>query len=182
MTKVLNVIVCGAGPASDVHKLVSAAQANGWDVQLISTPAGLDFIDVYAMEQLTGHPVRSEYRKPGEQRSQKADALIIAPATYNTVNKLAFGASDTYALGVAAEMIGLGLPVAVMPFVNKALASRQPWKNSVDSLRAEGVTVLVGELGVEPHEPGTGSDLVPTYPWPEALAVIEGSVALTEGG
>lgn len=173
MTRRLNVIVCGAGPASDVHKLISAAHARSWDVQLIATPSGLGFIDVDDLEQLTGHPVRSEYRNPGEPRSPKGDALIIAPATYNTVNKLAIGASDTYALGVAAEMIGLGLPVVVMPFINKALASRQPWKHAVDSLQAEGVAVLTGTPGVEPHEPGTGDELVPTYPWTAALDAID---------
>ncbi len=47
-------------------------------------PAALDFFDALAIEAQTGRPVRSQYRKPGEPRSEKADAIIVAPATYNT--------------------------------------------------------------------------------------------------
>lgn len=65
--------------------------------------------------------------------------MVIAPATYNTINKRAAGISDTYALGIAAEAIGLGLNVVVLPFVTSALAHREPFKRSVDGLRSERV-------------------------------------------
>ena len=58
----LSVIVCGAGPASDVGKLVKLAQQRGWSVQLIATPAALAFLDVAALEALAGSAVRSAYR------------------------------------------------------------------------------------------------------------------------
>ncbi|MBA9004476.1 phosphopantothenoylcysteine synthetase/decarboxylase [Actinomadura cellulosilytica] len=121
--RVLYVIVCAAGPAGDVGKLVTLAHQRGWDVQIIATPAALDFIDTAALEAQTGHPVRSDYRKPGEPRSPKADAIIVAPATYNTINKWANGIADTYALGILAEAPNLGIPVVVLPFVNTALVS-----------------------------------------------------------
>lgn len=124
-TRLLSVVVCGAGPASHVERLVIAAQGRGWSVQVIATPAGLEFIDTGSLATLTGSPVRSQYRQPGEPRSAPADAFVVAPATYNTINKLAGGISDTYALGVLAEAIGLGLPVVVMPFVNTAALQTQ---------------------------------------------------------
>jgi len=172
-TRVLTHIVCGAGPATDAGKLVKLAQERGWTVQLVATPAALDFIDVPALETLTGSPVRSQYRKPGEPRSRPADAIIVAPATYNTINKWANGISDTYALGVLAETLGLNVPIAVLPFVNSALSSRLPFRRSVGSLRAEGVLILHGHKGIEPHEPHTGSSLISTYPWHLALNQIE---------
>jgi len=52
------------------------------------------------------------------------DAILVAPATYNTINKWAQGISDTYALGVLAETTGMDVPTVVLPFVNAALASR----------------------------------------------------------
>ncbi|MQA97015.1 MAG: hypothetical protein GEV11_21080 [Streptosporangiales bacterium] len=67
----------------------------------------------------------------GQQpRSPRADAVIVAPATYNTVNKWASGISDTYALGILAEAPGLGIPVVVWPFVNAALAGRRAFQRS----------------------------------------------------
>lgn len=169
MSRCLYVVVCGAGPAGDVDRLIREAQKRGWTVQLISTPAGLDFIDVEALEQLTGNVVRSGYRKPGQPRSAPADAIVVAPATYNTINKLAAGISDTYALGVVGEAIGLGLPVVVLPFVNSALADRRPFQRSVDSLRAEGVKLLIGPGEWEPHEPHTGGEHFESFPWADAL-------------
>ena len=66
MTRVLYVIACAAPPAQDVGQLVRLAQAGGWDVCVLATPSGRKFTDVAALEQLTGHPVRSEYKNPGE--------------------------------------------------------------------------------------------------------------------
>ena len=66
--QVVIVVVCGAGPAPEVDKLVRAAQARGWTVGVIATPAALDFIDTEKLESLTGLPVRSEYRLAGEPR------------------------------------------------------------------------------------------------------------------
>jgi len=79
--RVLTVIVCGAGPASEAGQLIKLAQEDDWTVHVVATPAALDFLDVPAIEALTGGPVRSQYRKPGEPRSRPADAIIVAPAT-----------------------------------------------------------------------------------------------------
>jgi phosphopantothenoylcysteine synthetase/decarboxylase len=161
--RVLTVIVCGAGPASEVGQLVKLAQQHDWTVQVVATPAALDFLDVPAIEALTDSPVRSRYRKPGEPRSRPSDAIIVAPATYNTINKWAQGISDTYALGILAETTALGVPIVVLPFVNSALAARAPFRRSVEELRHEGVHILLGPGGFEPHEPHTGGELIASY-------------------
>lgn len=169
----LKIVVCGAGPAGNVGQLVELAQVSGWDVELVATPPALDFLDLEELERLTGHEVRSQYSKPGQPRSLIADALVVAPATYNTVNKLALGISDTYALGVLAEGIGKGIPTVILPFVNSALASRTPFQESVASLRNEGVTVLLGWGMFEPHPPGTGGEHEADYPWKLTLESLE---------
>ncbi|XVQ86786.1 hypothetical protein ACQP2K_05000 [Microbispora siamensis] len=51
--KVLYVIVCTAGPAGDVGKLVALAHDDGWIVQIVATPNALGFIDVPALETST---------------------------------------------------------------------------------------------------------------------------------
>jgi phosphopantothenoylcysteine synthetase/decarboxylase len=170
--RVVTVVVCGAGPASEVGELVKLAQERGWTVGIIATPAALGFLDVAALEELTGSPVRSEYRAPGEARTRilpKASAMVVAPATYNTVCKLALGISDTYALGTLAEAVGCGVPVAVLPFVNTALAARKPFAQAVESLRDEGVRVVFGPGQWVPHSPGTGGERIASFPWAAAL-------------
>lgn len=171
--RVLSVIVCGAGPASEVGRLVKLAQQRGWGVQVIATPAALAFLDAGALEALAGSPVRSAYRSPDEPRSLKADAVIVAPATYNTINKCAQGISDTYALGLLAEAVSFPIPVVVVPFVNTALAGRLPFRRSVGQLRDEGVRVLLGPGEIEPHPPGTGGQQLDSFPWQLALDEAE---------
>ncbi|WP_203831366.1 flavoprotein [Actinoplanes palleronii] len=171
-SRVLYIIVCAAGPAGEVGTLVDLAQAAGWQVQIVATPSALAFIDVAALEERTGRVVRSRYRDPSEPRSRRADAIIVAPATFNTINKFAQGTADTYALGLLAEAPGLGIPVVVLPFVNSALASRVPFARSVEQLRAEGVRVIFGPGEVEPHEPGAAGERLGVYPWHLALERI----------
>ncbi|WP_182881677.1 flavoprotein [Microbispora sp. H10949] len=170
--KVLYIIVCAAGPAGDVGKLVTMAQDDGWTVQIVATPNALDFIDVPALEKQTGRPIRSQYRKPGDPKPPRADAIIVAPATYNTINKFAQGIADTYALGLLAEAPGLGIPVVVLPFVNSALAAREPFRRNVVQLRAEGIRVLLGSNQFEPHDPGEGSEHAAAFPWQLALGEL----------
>ena len=172
-SRVLSIIVCAAGPATAIGSLITLAQERGWTVRVIATPAALDFFDEAAVEQQTGSPVKSQYSKPGAPRSSIPDAIVVAPATYNTINKWAQGISDTYALGVLAETTGLDTPIVVLPFVNSALAGRAPFRRSVESLRGEGVRILLGPGEFEPHPPRTGGSLVSTYPWHLALDEAE---------
>ncbi|MEM9611333.1 MAG: flavoprotein [Actinomycetota bacterium] len=167
----LKVIACGAAPAADVGRLVDLALAADWEVEVVPTPSGLDFIDVAALEGRTGVAVRTRHTEPDRPTSRQADAFIVAPATFNTVNKLALGISDTYALHMLATAVGRGLPVAVLPFVNTALAGRAPFRSSVEQLRAEGVSVLLGPGGYEPHEPGVGAGH-DGFPWAAALDAV----------
>jgi phosphopantothenoylcysteine synthetase/decarboxylase len=177
---VLSIVVCGAGPAVEIATFVKLANDRGWIVQVIATPAALDFFDPAEIEALTGSPIRSRYSAPGSPRSRIPDAIAVAPATYNTINKWALGISDTYALGVLAEQTGLGVPIVVLPFVNAALASRVPFQQSVKSLRAEGVSILLGPGAIEPHQPHTGGSLIATYPWHLALDEVDGMVGTAD--
>ncbi len=170
--RVLYVIVCAAGPAPQVDRLVALAQTRGWDVCLIATPAAVPFLDVPALEKQTGHPVKSHYRQPGEPRSNstpRADAIIVAPATYNTINKWAAGTSDNYALGILAEAFGLHIPVVVLPFVNSALAAHFAFQRSVSELRKAGAQILMGQGTWQPHAPHTGGQHIDEFPWHLAL-------------
>jgi phosphopantothenoylcysteine synthetase/decarboxylase len=169
--RILYVVVCAGGQAPKVDRLVIVAQSVGWDVHLFATPAALDFIDVIGLESLTGHPVRSDYRDSDQPRGSipHADAIIVAPTTYNTINKLAAGVADNYVLALLAECIGIGIPMVILPYINRALANRAPLQVAVAGLRREGVRVLLGPGEFEPHPTGlTGSQIGP-LPWQLAL-------------
>jgi len=171
--RLLSVVVCAAGPATAISTCITLAQQRGWTVQVIATPAALEFFDQAAVAKQAGRPVKSRYSKPGASRSLLPDAIMVAPATFNTINKWAQGISDTYALGVLAETTGLDIPIVVLPFVNSALASCAPFCRSVQSLRGEGVRILLGDGGFEPHPPRSGGSLLESYPWHLALNEVD---------
>jgi phosphopantothenoylcysteine synthetase/decarboxylase len=157
---VLYVIACGARPAGDLAPFVRFAQVQGWDVGVIVTPDGAKFADTGHLAALTGHPVRMHYKQPDEPDVlPPADAMVIAPATFNTLNKLAAGITDTLALGLVSEAVGLGLPVIAAAWAGAALAGHPAFQRSIAALRAWGITVL--------HEPGPGER---AFPWDELRA------------
>jgi hypothetical protein len=125
---VLYIIACGGRPAGDLPGFVRYARDHGWDVCVIATPSGMKFLDPDALAAATGHPVRSDYKRPDEPDVlPPPDAFVVAPATFNTVNKLAAGISDTLALGLLNEAVGTGLPIIAAPFPNQMLA-RHPFR------------------------------------------------------
>ena len=68
--------------------------------------------------------------------------LLVAPCSFNSLNKLAHGIADNLALSVAAEAIGRGTPVLVAISVNPPLWRHPQSSDSVATLRAWGVTVI----------------------------------------
>lgn len=170
---VLYLMICGAGPASHVGRMIQLAQADDWDVWCIATPAAVEhFLDLSALERQTGHIVRTGHQRTGQPALPKADAVIVAPATYNTINKWAHGIADTYVLTQLAELTGMDVPIVVLPFVNTALANNRVLQRSITELRQAGITVLFGQDEFEPHPPRTGGKAMERYPWKLALAAI----------
>lgn len=142
---VLYVIACAASSATLVPNLVMEAQAKEWKVCVITTPQGTKFLDISLLERLTGYPVRSEYKRPEEPDVlPRADAIVVFPATFNTMNKWALGISDTLALGLLCEYTGLKMPVVAVPCFRTGggLDGHPAFFRSLKMLRDYGVRVL----------------------------------------
>lgn len=175
---VLYAIACGSPLARRVGRLVELAQADGWDVCVVVTPDGSKFVDLGELARQTGHPVRSRYKNPGEADVLPApDAMIVAPATVNTINKWTAGIADTLALGLLVEAIGKGLPLVAMPFTNVAMADHPAFRENLDRLRRWGVTVLFGDDVMPLHPPGTGERYVDRFPWHLGIESLRAAVA-----
>jgi hypothetical protein len=167
MRRTLYLFACGAGPAAELADLARMAVADGWDVYVGATPAGWDLLDVAGVAGATGHAPRHDYsgRTSGWPA---ADGIIVAPATLNTVGKLAAGIADSWVLSVLTECLGLGVPIVVAPNVNPALGRHPRFAQNVRDLRSWGVTVL---WEPEPDPP------VWMAPWPAMLRELGARVA-----
>jgi phosphopantothenoylcysteine synthetase/decarboxylase len=164
---VLYVIGCGGRPAGELPAFAEHAQQQGWIVCVVSTPSGTKFLDSERLAALSGYPVRSQYKRPEEPDVlPPADAIVVAPATFNTINKWVHGSSDTLALGLLNEAVGLGLPIVAVPWPNAALARHPVFNRSVAELREWGVTVLLDPERL-PTPDSMGQQNEATFPWDE---------------
>jgi hypothetical protein len=165
MSGVLYIVAGGAEPVVRVSVLLTAAQRRGWDTCLVLTPTAARWLadDLAGLAELTGHPVRSDYKLPGEADVlPPADAMLVAPATFNMINQWAAGLSETLALGLINEALGLGIPLVTVPWINGPLSRHPALTASYARLREAGVQVLELEPGPEGHE----------IPWEQVLDAL----------
>jgi phosphopantothenoylcysteine decarboxylase len=163
--KVLHIIVCAAPPASQIHELVTLAQAHGWETCVIATPEATKFIDRDHLTSLTTYPVRSEYKVPGEvDPLPQPDAIAVVPATFNTINKWALGVADTLAVGMLCEHLGREVPIVVVPYLKDDLARHPAFPRSLRMLRGRRIRVLY-----EPKKYASPS----MVPWDKILRALE---------
>jgi hypothetical protein len=178
MTRTLYLFGSAAPPVFDIAKVIEQAQADGWDVCLGLTPTAASWLgeSLEGLAVLTGHPVRSEYKLPGQPDVwPPADVIAVAPATFNTINAWALGITSTFVVGVVAEGIGKRIPTIVMPCVNAAYVQHPQFERSVETLRGAGVQVLYGEGGFVPNPPGSGKPA--NYPWHLVLGAARPALA-----
>ncbi len=143
----LYLVVCAAPPAGQTPDVVQELQAAGWDVCVILTPQATRWTDIPLLEKLTGHIVRVDYKLPGEADPlPKADALLVYPATFNTINKWAMGIGDTLATSLLCECLGRGAPpIVAVPCLKMDLVNHPAFRKNVALLREYGAIIL--------HEP-----------------------------
>lgn len=163
---VLYIIVCGGRPAGDLAPYVGQMRADGWDTCVIATPSARKFIDAYELADASGHVVRSEFKHPGEDDVlPPPDAVIVAPATFNTINKWCAGISDTVALGLLNEAVGMGLPIVAVPFPSSALARHPAFATSIETLRSWGVRLIFDPERHPLPTPNMGPPALELFPW-----------------
>lgn len=174
----LYVFCSAAPPVFDVLPVVKEAQARGWHVCLGLTPTAARWLapQLPALEEATGYPVRSTYKMPGDPDVwPPADVILVAPATFNTLNQWALGITSSFVVGVVAEGTGKGIPMVTMPCANAAYVRHPQFGRSVETLREAGVTVLFGPGGFEPNPPGEGRP--EGFPWARALDAVDSVVS-----
>ncbi len=119
--------------------------------------------------EVSGRPVRTDFHTTVGYSLPDPDAVVVAPATYNTITKWALGIADTYVLTRLAEQVGRTIPITAGPYINVKFADHPTYQGSLDTLKRWGVQVVIGPS--EPHESGAGA--AADFPWTEILDTLE---------
>ena len=137
------VVVSAAPPVLRIAEFVRLLQERQWKVCLIATPTAASWVDLDEVAASTGCLVRVTAGTPRDSGSMPmAAAVVVAPATFNTLNKWAAGISDTVALGVLNELLGIGVPITVAPCVKAPLRKHPAYGESIKRLADAGVAFL----------------------------------------
>jgi phosphopantothenoylcysteine synthetase/decarboxylase len=136
----------------------------GWNVRLVGTPEARPWI---GHRTVAAPDVRFEFRPPEHQRwTGDPDVVVICPATFNTINKIAVGIADNYATSLICEAIGMKVPLVVVPMINNKLWGHPALSASVATLTASGARFLdlhTGEPGLSPVRSGSGDSVVADF-------------------
>ena len=161
-------VVSAAPPVLRIGELVHALDGAGWSVCVIATPTAASWIDLDELAAQTGCVTRVHARPPRMEKSlPRADVVVAAPVTFNSINKWAAGFSDTLALGVLNEMLGAGIPIIAAPTVKPVLRRHPAYADSVGRLADAGVTMLDPDSVTRRAEDGLA-----TLDWAQITAAV----------
>jgi phosphopantothenoylcysteine decarboxylase/phosphopantothenate--cysteine ligase len=154
-------LLLGVSGGIAAYKALEAARLavkRGHSVRVIQTPASERFVGRASFEAITGAPVLSSEFEPDPARGsypgeplperapishlalvERAELYVIAPATANTLAKLAHGHADNL---LSAAALAAACPVAVAPAMNNRMFLNPATRANLDLLEQRGVTVI----------------------------------------
>jgi phosphopantothenoylcysteine decarboxylase len=154
MSKRIILGVTGSIAAYKAADLTSQLTKHGCDVYVIMTADALRFISPLAFKTLSRHPVvtdlydEEEGWKPAHiQLADNADLLLVAPATANTIAKLALGLAGD-ALGCVALALNPKARVLVAPAMNGKMWLHPATQQNVATLKSRGAEFIGPEEGL----------------------------------
>lgn len=143
--------VTGGIAAYKAAELARIFIRNGADVQVVMTPAGAEFIAPLTLQSLTGHPAYVEMyteRRDDKIRHiellEEADVLVIAPATANTIGKMATGIADNL---LTTLYLAATCPVVVIPSMNVNMYEHPVVQENLEKLRLRGCQIMDPDAG-----------------------------------
>lgn len=139
--------VSGSIAAVKTVELAHELRREGAAVRAVTTPATEWIINPQALEYATENPVVTELTGAIEHvelcgNEGWADVLLIAPATANTIGKMAAAIDDTPVTTCATTAFGAGLPIVVVPAMHEPMYDHPGVLESIDQLEAWGVTFV----------------------------------------
>jgi phosphopantothenoylcysteine decarboxylase/phosphopantothenate--cysteine ligase len=155
--------VSGGIAAYKAVELVRLATAAGHSVRVVQTPASLNFVGRATFEAVTGAPVLvDEFERdpargayPGDPASDHApishlelvarcDVLCVAPASANTLAKLAHGLADNLLTSAALANVA---PLVLAPAMNNRMWEHPATRANLETLRDRGALIVGPETG-----------------------------------
>jgi phosphopantothenoylcysteine decarboxylase/phosphopantothenate--cysteine ligase len=148
--KTILVGITGGIAAYKVCNLIRLFKKNGANVKIVLTDNALNFVTKLTLQTLSQNPVAveqfdvEEYKPEHISLADEADLFVIAPASANTISKLATGVCDNLLTTIACAFKG---PVILAPAMNCNMWENEIVEENLDKLKELGYKVLEPEEG-----------------------------------
>lgn len=143
------IVLCITGSVAAIRcpDLARELMRRGADVRVAMSSEAVKLITPQLMHWATGNPVVTELTGALEhvELATWTDLVLVAPATANTLSKVACAIDDTTVTSIASVALGLGKPVAMVPAMHGSMYSHKLLQDNLARLRQAGVQVM------EPH-------------------------------
>ena len=141
--------VAGGIAAYKAAHVIRRLREIGHTVTVVPTPSALEFVGAPTFEALSGRPVTTDVFDFVDQVNhvrigQDADLVIIAPATANTIAKIAAGMADDL---LTATVLTTTAPVVVAPAMHTEMWLNPATVANIATLRSRGVHILEPAVG-----------------------------------
>ena len=143
--------ISGGIAAYKIPFLIRLLKKSGAEVKCILTASAVDFISPLVVSALSNEPVGIDFwnKETGEWNNhvaygEWADLLVIAPATANTIAKMATGACDNLLLATYLSMRNKTL---VVPAMDLDMYKHPSFLRNIEQLTKDGVTILPASEG-----------------------------------
>lgn len=143
--------VTGSIAAYKAAELARILVSRGYEVRVVLTQSGMEFITPLTMQSVTGQPVMTDFWDQSEttgighiQLADWADVVVIAPATADCIAKLAAGFAESPLLAIA---LATKAPILVAPAMNMNMFSHPKTQENIAALRDRGIKFVEPEEG-----------------------------------
>lgn len=176
--------VSGSIAAVRTVELARELLRRGARVRAVVTPAAQRILHPYALEYATGEPPVTELTGQVEHVDlvEESDLLLIAPATANTLGKLAHGIDDTPVASCACVALGRGVPVVAAPAMHEPMGKNPLVAENLERLKAAGVVLVEPRMEEEALKLASEEEILL---WVERLLsepLLKGRRVLVTGG
>ncbi len=144
------VVLCVTGSVAAVRCVDVARELmrHGAEVFVVMSQMAQKIVHPYLLEWATGNPVVTELTGKVEhvafvsEYANKADLVLVAPATANTISKIACGIDDTPVTSVVSAAIGAGLPIVIVPATHESMYRHPIVTENLRKLQAIDVEIV----------------------------------------
>ncbi|MCH2136976.1 MAG: hypothetical protein MK101_10420 [Phycisphaerales bacterium] len=148
------ICVCGGIAAWKMATVVSSLVQRGDRVTVAMTSSAAQFIGAKTFEALSGRAVLTDqWTVLDDHASQhvslatRADAMLIAPCTMQTLARLAHGMADDAVTLLAAAIDRSRIPVLLSPSMNAQMLHQPATQRNLQQLEADGFQIIQPEAG-----------------------------------